>query len=159
MGRFMIGIFSTSFVLYFCTALSSFVVDRVTKIWALHSLAAGDVSVLPGFNLHLVFNTGISFSLFANHPLVTSTALIAIVAAVTLGLVVIWYHYALPTRLSQVGYGMILGGAVGNLYDRLTHGAVIDFIDWYCGVWHWPTFNGADTFIVLGFIVLIWEMV
>lgn len=113
-------------------------------------------SVLPFFNLVLVYNPGVSFSMFAEHgalnenmPLVLS----GIAALIAVGFA-IWLTKT-PSKLAAIGSGLIIGGAVGNILDRLRFGAVIDFLDFHIGDLHWPAFNVADCGIVIGVALIL----
>lgn len=111
------------------------------------------IPVLPFFNLVLVFNRGISFGLLGDlgrwGPLLLSA-----LAAGIMGLLLVWLRRT--GRPSEaVGIVMIIGGAAGNLIDRLHDGAVTDFLDLYVNKYHWPAFNGADIFITMGVLCLL----
>lgn len=134
-------------------SLLTLVLDRVTKVCALSWLANKDVLVFPGMSLSLAVNTGISFSLFSTASPMVLTAIVALVIAL---LVIIW-RFTSHSCLADWGYGLIIGGAVGNFIDRLFVGGVVDFIDLFYLRWHWPTFNLADTAIAVGFVLLVWE--
>lgn len=113
-------------------------------------------SVLPFFNLVLVYNTGVSFSMFAEHGAVNGNMpliLSGIAALIALGFA-IWLTKT-DSKLSAVGSGLIIGGAVGNILDRLRFGGVIDFLDFHIGELHWPAFNVADCGIVIGVAVIL----
>lgn len=134
--------------------LGAFALDQVTKLWALAILAPGEVyAVLPIFNLRLSFNKGISFSLFAETFADWPILLAGIILAITLFLGALLIRSA--TRWEAISFGLIIGGAVGNVLDRLRHGAVTDFLDFHLQGVHWPAFNLADLAIVIGVIGLI----
>jgi len=133
-----------------------FFLDRVTKMWATDALASGDIVVFPGFKCCLMLNNGISFGLFASPGGVSSWALTVAVAFIVALLVVGWRWYA-RTLIADLAFGCIIGGAVSNFVDRVTLGSVVDFIQLYYGVWSWPTFNIADTMIVIGFLCIVGE--
>lgn len=123
------------------------VADQVTKSLAVSGLSPGPVHVIGPFSLELSYNTGVAFSVGSG-----LTAPIVVIVVVVVALVA-WFGRAVPNTAAAVGIGMILGGAIGNLADRLFrghHGAVIDFV--YSGFW--PTFNVADASIVCGCVVL-----
>ncbi len=106
------------------------------------------VPVLPGFNLVLVHNTGVSFGLFGD---LGSAILAAVAIAVCVGLV--FWLWRAENRLLALAIGGIIGGAIGNVIDRLRLGAVVDFLDVYLPgstLPHWPAFNVADSAIVVG---------
>ncbi|MHB1487576.1 MAG: signal peptidase II [Acidimicrobiales bacterium] len=123
--------------------------DQVTKTLALHYLDKGPTHVIGPLSLDLTFNSGAAFSL--------GTGFSPLLAAVAVVLIVILWRAgrSAVAALSCVGIGLVLGGAVGNLVDRLLRsngGAVIDFVDFR----FWPTFNLADSCIVIGVGLLIW---
>jgi signal peptidase II len=106
------------------------------------------IELLPFFQLRLSWNTGMSFSLFNSGEAATVAMLLAGRIIITLGL--IWWMWRLDGRWMQVACGLVVGGAVGNIIDQATVGAVADFLDFYWGAWHFPTFNLADTCITVG---------
>jgi len=128
-------------------ALAVVLVDQVTKALAVARLSSGPIHLIGPFALALSYNTGVAFSIG------TGLTLPIIVIAVVLAAVVAWFGRTVPNTAAAVAVGLILGGAIGNLSDRLFrghHGAVVDFL--YSGFW--PTFNIADSSIVCGSIVL-----
>ena len=132
----------------------AFLLDQATKLSALEALGRGDVyAVLPIFNLRLSFNQGISFSLFTETFTGRPVMLAGITLAVTalLGILLV----RSTTRLEAVALGLIIGGALGNVLDRLRIGAVVDFLDFHVWGFHWPAFNLADSAIVIGVIALV----
>ncbi|MGB9691031.1 MAG: signal peptidase II [Candidatus Sumerlaeaceae bacterium] len=124
--------------------------DQITKWLALTWLAEQPgrrVALIPGlFDLYLQFNTGGAFSLFHDRP-----GLILVFALVTVAWM-IWYVQRLPSaRITErLAFGLIVGGALGNLADRLRLGFVVDFFHVYWRQWYWPTFNVADSAICVG---------
>lgn len=123
-------------------------VDQVTKSLAVQDLARGPVHVVGPLSFELGYNTGAAFSIGAG------LTLPIIVIAFVLVLILVWFARGTPSLDAAVGTGMILGGALGNLSDRLFRGhagAVVDFIHFN----FWPTFNVADASIVVGTIVLL----
>lgn len=121
--------------------------DQVTKSLAVSHLSSGSVHLFGPFALELSYNTGIAFSIGTGLGLPIVLVVVVIVA------VVAWFGRTAPNLAVAVALGMVLGGAVGNLCDRIFrghHGAVVDFI--YSGFW--PTFNLADAAIVCGCAVL-----
>lgn len=137
-----------------CAALA-FAVDQATKAAALAAapaLARG-VEVLPFFDLVLVQNRGVTFGLLASDHPTGRWLLILLTGAITAGLLV-WLMRA-HGRLQTAALGLIVGGALGNLVDRLRHGAVTDFLDFHARGHHWPAFNLADGGIVVGVLLLL----
>ena len=138
--------------------LSVFVLfaDQITKWLADSSLSLYEtIAILPSFNITLAYNTGAAFSFLANEGGWQRWFFVGIALVISLVLVV-WLAKLKPqARLEALSLSLILGGAVGNVIDRLLYGHVIDFIDIYYGTYHWPAFNIADSAIVLGAILLI----
>jgi lipoprotein signal peptidase len=110
------------------------------------------VALMPGLNLNLGYNTGVAFGLFANEAALTLTVMILAQLGLIAVLIVMLFR---STGVARYCYAAIVSGALGNLADRLTSGAVTDYIDVYAGTWHWPTFNLADILISLGIAGLI----
>lgn len=113
------------------------------------------VAVIPGINLTLVHNTGAAFSFLRDAGGWQRWFFMFLSGAVSIALI-IWL-YRLPPRYRWLGcsLALVLGGAVGNLWDRITLGYVVDFIDVYYSQWHWPAFNIADSAISIGAVMLI----
>ncbi len=130
------------------------VADQLVKWWAIPALSAtpGGVEVLPFFNLVMVWNRGVSFGLLGGAAL-PPWLLAGFAGLVAVGLAV-WLA-RVGGRWLVVGIGLIIGGAVGNIVDRLRHGAVADFFDIHIGAYHWPAFNVADAAISVGLAVLV----
>lgn len=130
-----------------CTAVAALAADQASKAFVLVNsdmLAAGN-PVFPGFNLIFHRNYGVTFGFFQNVPW-WGLALVA--TAVVLFLVVSLIR---TTQAAEaIAYGMVIGGALGNILDRLRFGGVTDFLDFYLGTTHWPAFNLADLFVVCG---------
>ncbi len=130
------------------------VTDQLVKWWAVETLMAAPegIEVLPVFNLVMVWNRGISFGMFggaALPPLLLASFAGAV--AIALG---VWLMRA-EGRWLALGLGLIIGGAVGNIVDRLRFGAVADFLDFHIGAYHWPAFNLADASITVGVALLL----
>ena len=140
-------------------ALSVLVVllDYLSKIAVLGALAPGESRALaPFFNLVLVFNQGAAFSFLAAAGgwQTLFFAAIAVVAAVVISVLILRHR---NKKLFCGSLALILGGALGNLYDRVAYGHVVDFLDFHAAGWHWPAFNIADSAITLGAGILIVE--
>jgi signal peptidase II len=142
---------------WFLAAAVVVLADRLTKELMLGWLRPGETVEVTGFfSLVLVFNRGAAFSFLADAPgwQTPFFAAVAIVAAA----VVSWMLWRHPARtLLCGGLALILGGALGNLWDRLAWGAVADFLDFHAFGWHWPAFNIADSAITVGAVILIVE--
>jgi signal peptidase II len=132
-------------------AAAVIVADQVTKSIAVHDLARGPVHVVGPLSFQLKYNTGAAFSIGAG------LTLPIIVIAFVLVLLLAWFARGTPSALAAAATGLILGGALGNLSDRLFRGhsgAVVDFIH----LNFWPTFNVADASIVVGTLLLLIEI-
>ncbi len=132
--------------------------DQLTKAIASSMLTLHQpVRLTPFLNLTLVHNPGAAFSFLAGAS-GWQRWFFTVLAAVIAVAIVIWLARLQGERLTAFALSLVLGGAVGNLIDRLLHGHVIDFIDFHIGGWHWPAFNVADAAITLGALLLIAEM-
>jgi signal peptidase II len=142
---------------WFASAAAVAVLDFLSKLAVLASLAPGERVPLTGFlNLVLVFNKGAAFSFLAAQP-GWQTPLFAAIALGASGFIS-WLLWRQPQKiLFCTGLALILGGALGNLYDRLVYGHVVDFVDLHVAGWHWPAFNLADSGISVGAVLLIIE--
>ncbi len=144
----------TGAILWFALALLVILADQASKAWANDVLTASWIQVTGFFNLVLLRNTGSAFSFLADaggwQKLLFSAVAIGVSAAMA---AVIWKHSA--EKLAPAAAALVLGGAIGNLIDRLMLGSVTDFIDLHIGDIHWPAFNIADSAIVLGVIFFI----
>lgn len=142
---FASGLFVAALVLLF---------DQLSKWWVVGHLMQPPkpIPLTPFFNLVMVWNRGVSFGLF-NSPATGQWFLIGVAVALTVVLLV-WLRRADGARVA-LALGLVIGGAVGNIIDRLRYGAVADFLDFYWGSWHWPAFNIADSAIVVGACILI----
>jgi signal peptidase II len=142
---------------WFSLSAAVVALDFATKLAMLHAFAPGErLELAPFFNLVLVFNTGAAFSFLAGAQ-GWQTLLFATIAVVASAVIswLIWRNA--HKRLFCSGLSLILGGALGNLYDRLVYGKVVDFLDFHVAGWHWPAFNVADCGISVGAAILILE--
>lgn len=113
------------------------------------------VPIMPSFNLTLVYNTGAAFS-FLSGAGGWQRWFFSLLAVVVSAVIVFWLkRLTSEDKWTAVGLALVLGGALGNLLDRLLYGHVIDFIQWYYKSFYWPTFNIADSAISVGATVLI----
>lgn len=133
-------------------AVAAALADQGTKAWIVRLFAAQPdvhlVRVAPFLNLALTMNRGMSFGLF-NSDAKANAAIFAVIAAAIVAALLVWLANA-RDRLLEVGIGLVIGGAVGNVADRLMRGAVVDFLDFHAGQWHWFVFNLADAAISVG---------
>jgi len=142
---------------WFALAAAVVASDQVSKVMVLSRFALGERREVNGFfNMVLVYNKGAAFSFLSDAPgwqtpLLISFALVAIAIVGTL------LVRSPGRRLLCTGFAFILGGALGNLIDRLRYGQVVDFLDFHAAGWHWPAFNVADSAITLGAVLLVVE--
>jgi signal peptidase II len=150
-----------------------FALDQLTKFFAVRDLAPlGTVEVIPSFfSLTFVQNKGAAFGMFAGLPSPWREITLGIVSVIALGVVIHMLitetgthrdgtpvFTATVRKLPRIALSLILGGAFGNLLDRVRNGAVVDFLDFYVGKLHWPAFNVADSSICLGVTLLLLSM-
>jgi signal peptidase II len=142
---------------WFAAAAAIVLADQLVKWLALSQLRPGEpVAVTSFFNLVLVFNRGAAFSFLADAPGWQQPFFMAV--ALAAAAIVSWMLWRYPARrLLCAGLALILGGALGNLWDRVAYGHVVDFLDFHAMGWHWPAFNIADAAISLGAGILIAE--
>ena len=133
------------------------VLDQVTKYAAVAALAARPpVEITPFFNLVLVYNRGAAFSFLAGAGGWQRELFIFIAVAAALWIIYLLRHHAQQT-LFALALALVLGGALGNVIDRVLLGAVVDFLDFHAYGWHWPAFNVADSAITCGAVLLVWD--
>ncbi|MCC6611523.1 MAG: lipoprotein signal peptidase [Burkholderiales bacterium] len=136
-------------------ALAVAVLDQLTKAAIRSSIAPGEVVPVTGFfNLVLVFNTGAAFSVLAGASGWQREFFIGIGAVAAAVILYLLRRHGRDT-LFCAGLAAILGGALGNLYDRVLLGKVVDFLDFHARGWHWPAFNAADSAITVGAALVI----
>lgn len=143
------------------TTLAVPVVDQLAKLVAERWLPLHESRpVVPGvLQLTLVHNYGAAFGLFSEADLPFQSQLLAIVGIIALGAIIVYAWKASSERyLPQIAVAFVIGGALGNLIDRIFRGFVIDFIDVYWRIHHWPMFNVADSAISVGVALLILDM-
>jgi signal peptidase II len=147
---------------YALLVVAILVLDRWTKALVLDRFDLNaSVSVIDGFfNITYVRNTGVAFGIFSSISSPVKSIVLSIFTACA-AVAVITYSYRSPlrNRLLQVALALILGGALGNLYDRLAYGYVVDFLEFYLGNYHWPAFNIADSAISTGVVLLALEII
>ena len=126
--------------------------DRISKLEIINKFNQSSYYVNDFINLDLIWNTGIVFVIFS-----TDSNLLYNLISFTIGSVIIILMYALivSKKIDKLIYSIIIGGALGNFYDRILYKAVPDFIDLHYGNFHWFTFNLADIFITMGILIFI----
>ena len=133
-------------------ALAAFAIDQITKAIVVANAAtlSAGISVFPGFNLVFYRNDGVTFGMLGGAPWWSPIAL-ALAICVWLGVML----FRADNTVETLAYGAIIGGALGNVIDRVRYRAVTDFLDFYIGTAHWPAFNMADVFVVSGVGLLL----
>ena len=147
---------SSSFILYLFLISTIITLDQASKGWALLNLSSGDLTVSNWFNLSLSYNRGISWSLLNFQSNLGFYILTFIIAAIIFA----FSFYSIIQHLNRIPIyfeSFVVGGAISNIIDRIGHGFVIDFIDVHIGSWHWPTFNFADIFVVVGVLGILFK--
>ena len=133
------------------------VADLATKAWISNVFAPGEMRVItPFFNLVLVYNTGAAFSFLANAGGWQRWFFMAVSVAVSVAIMVMLRRSA-GQKLLACALALVLGGALGNLYDRVTLGHVVDFVQLHAAGYYWPAFNVADSAITIGVALLVWD--
>jgi signal peptidase II len=135
-------------------AVVTLVLDQLTKWAALATLQPGQpISVTAFFNLVMVWNRGVSFGMFGSGGALAPWLLSGLALAVVIALVV-WLRRT-DQVLTGLGLGLVIGGAAGNVIDRVRFGAVVDFLDFHLAGYHWPAFNLADSAICVGAALML----
>ncbi|WP_447529931.1 MULTISPECIES: signal peptidase II [unclassified Vreelandella] len=141
-------------------AVAVIALDLASKYAMSHLLDYNQpLRVLPFFDLRLMHNFGAAFSFLANHPGWQRWFFALIAVGASVGLTIWLSRIRRDERLLAVALPLIIGGALGNLYDRLIHGYVVDFLSFHVAGWYYPAFNVADMGIVIGAALLIWESI
>lgn len=138
------------------TALAVLAIDHAAKLWLLYGLKLQEnerIAVAPFLNFELRLNQGVSFSLFQQQTAAGRWMLLGLTLVATL-LLSIWLWRVVGV-LAGLGLGAIVGGALGNGYDRFVYGAVVDFLDFHAFGYHFYVFNLADSAITIGVILLL----
>lgn len=138
--------------------------DQLTKLWILQHFSLHDIRpIIPGFfNLTLLYNKGAAFGILSGMSLLWRQVFFISISVIALTTLLIMQYRLGPRHfLYPVSFGLISGGAIGNVIDRLRLGKVVDFLDFYIGKYHWPAFNVADSGITVGIALFIllqfWE--
>ncbi len=175
------------YLLLLIGSAATVIADQVTKIWAVRALMrpdgklpeSGDVFMCPPghidtvpyvcsdlivvfeswFNFKMALNKGAAWGLFRDLPEDYRVLFFVVISAVAVTVILLFYRKIEGQRLVGSALVLILGGAIGNLIDRVRLGWVVDFIDWHYGDSHWPTFNIADVAISVGVGLMILDMI
>ena len=138
-------------------AVLALIVDQVTKWWVINEMMNPPrvIPVTPFFNLVMGWNRGISFGLM-NRESAFNAWVLPLVAVVIVVILSVWL-WRNERTIVAIAIGLVIGGALGNVVDRLRYGAVADFLDFHAAGIHWPAFNVADTSITVGAAMLVLE--
>ena len=143
---------------WYVVAIVLLITDQLAKYTITQNFLYGEyINIFPGLDFTLVHNTGAAFSFLSDAGGWQRWLFLIISLAASIVLIVWLYRLKASQFFLSTSLALILGGALGNLYDRIFLGYVIDFIDFYYGIYHWPVFNIADASITLGAVFLIFE--
>ena len=139
------------------------ILDRVTKLYIQHNFSPLDiVEVIPGiFNIVHAENPGAAFSMLADAPLAVRQAVLVVLSGVvmlTIGVLLFRNRERRENDVTVTGLALVLGGALGNFWDRVVTGTVTDFIQVFLGSYEYPSFNVADSAIFCGAVLLLWDL-
>jgi signal peptidase II len=133
------------------------VLDLATKAWVSAAFAPGEVLVLtPFLNLVLWHNTGAAFSFLAGAGGWQRWFFVAVTVVIS-AILLVMLRRSGGNRLLAAALALVLGGAAGNLWDRLTLGQVVDFVQLHAAGYYWPAFNVADSAITVGVVLIVWD--
>lgn len=136
-------------------SLAIVIVDLASKDWIENHLKLGDSIYLTSwFNIVRAHNPGAAFSFLANAGGWQRIFFVVVTTVVSIGLVIFLRKHH-TNKLFATSMALVLGGAIGNLYDRVTLGYVVDFVQWHYGGWAWPAFNVADSSICMGVVLML----
>ena len=142
-------------IFYFIFILFIFILDRISKLWIISIFNSEnnlEIKISSFINLNLIWNKGIAFGLFSYGEKFEYNLLTGLIIMI---IAIVFWMIIKTKGLEKYGFLMILGGALGNIFDRLYYSAVPDFIDIYYKNFHWFVFNVADIFITVGVLMLI----
>ncbi len=139
---------------FYCILLAIiiFIFDRITKIKIIQDYNENIFYVNSFINIDLTWNIGIGFGLLSTDAIAFYNSITVLIATV---IIILLYFIIISKNFDKFIYSIIIGGAVGNFYDRLVYNAVPDFIDLHYNDFHWFTFNVADVFIVIGILIFL----
>ena len=133
------------------------VLDQISKVallMTMEELGGRFIEVTSFFSIVQVMNRGVSFGMFNDAQSELGGVVFSLLAAAIVVMLLVWLWRARSTIIA-IGTGLVIGGAVGNVIDRVRLGAVVDFLDFHLGTWHWPAFNVADSAICVGVALLV----
>ncbi len=130
------------------------VLDQLSKYWVLNCVLATNslMKITSFFNVVNAWNTGVSFSMFSSNG--SWGTIVLCVLALAIVAMLLWWLKKEKSLFMQIALGMVIGGALGNVIDRIRIGAVFDFLDFHISGYHWPAFNVADSAICVGAVLI-----
>ena len=145
-------IFTKNNLYFLCVILIIFFLDRYTKLLILNNFNENSHYLNDFLNLDLIWNIGIGFGLLS-----TKSSLFYNLVTILIGIVILLlcYFFIISNKIDKLIFSLIIGGALGNFFDRILYKAVPDFVDLHYNNFHWFTFNVADIFITIGILVFI----
>lgn len=145
-------VFKKENIYFLIVIFTIFFLDRISKIKILTNFGESVYFVNDYLNFDLIWNIGIGFGIMS-----TNSSVIYNLITFTIGFIILFllYIFLISQKLEKISYSIIIGGALGNFYDRLVFNAVPDFIDIHYKNFHWFTFNVADIFISIGVLIFI----
>ncbi len=145
-------IFTKNNLYFLCVILIIFFLDRYTKLLILNNFNENSYYLNDFLNLDLIWNIGIGFGLLS-----TKSSLFYNLVTILIGIVILLlcYFFIISNKIDKLIFSLIIGGALGNFFDRILYKAVPDFVDLHYNNFHWFTFNVADIFITIGILVFI----
>lgn len=147
----------TKLVHWLCLAGGIIALDQISKLWILANFHYGEVlPVTSFFNLLLTYNPGAAFSFLAGAGGWQKWFFTALALGISAWIIAMLREHP-EQKFTCTALSLVMGGALGNVIDRLAYGAVVDFLDFYVGTWHWPAFNVADSAICIGAVMMVWE--
>ncbi|MGC9257484.1 signal peptidase II [Desulfurella sp.] len=137
-----------------------FAIDWISKHYLAKVTINHTITIIPNFfNLVYVQNTGVAFGFLAHLSGIYRFIFLIAISAIV---VIIAFYFMFEENTSKtlfIGLTMLAGGALGNLYDRIVHGYVLDFFDFYIKTYHYPAFNFADSFITVGILLILYDKI
>jgi signal peptidase II len=151
---FFLGVIIALFAAFFDLLTKRFIFAILEKIALQTAINNPEIKIFDFFSLVYVWNSGVSFGMF--HHLKNSQIIFSLIQSVILLILFFWLYYNQKLHFT-FALGLIIGGAFGNLTDRIRNGAVADFLDFHIASYHWPAFNLADSFVFIGVVILIFD--
>lgn len=153
---------SSKYVIIFIITIPVIILDQFTKFYIQKSMKLHQsIKVIDGFfDITYVLNKGAAFSFLADKPTGFTAPFFVIVSVIAIGIIgFLFYQTEKNDYVSLIAFALLLGGSIGNLIDRIRHGAVTDFLDFYIQQYHWPAFNVADSAITTGISLFLFSLI